>query len=560
MNIIRSFAFVLLACLATSHIAIAHGDRTIYYNGKIFTGNPRNPWAEGVVVEGRLINAVGTNQQVLALKRKGTVLVDLLGKTLVPGFNDAHAHPFDTTSFPRAVHLNSAAEFVPGPGPSLEAIISLVKQGAATHPPGTWLMASVGTRFIENPAANRFAFQDVSPHHPVLLASWFGHGTYLNTKAMQVIGIGEQEPDPFGGFYERVPGSNVITGIAHEYAEHLIRRYFASQMTDAEFITLYERFARDAAAMGYTSVQEFSVGVPQRRHLNLLARSELPIKWRAICFPFALDESCDEQLPLQRKPSAHLTASGIKWIADGTFIERLSFLSKDYADAPGVRGQLNFPADAIQSQLKRSVVGKPVDAQPMFHAVGDATADTILDRMSVLAEDRDWRVRRPRIEHGTLLRADRYVDARRKGVIVVQNPLHFSLAPITDVRFPPALLAEIDPMRSLLDANVTVAIGSDAVAGPGNPFLDLFFALLQPTRPAEALTMEQAVVAYTRTSAEAEFQEQRKGTIEPGKAADLTLLSQDIFTVPLEAIPATRALLTIVDGAVVHDARANAFR
>jgi len=555
MNIFRVFAFFLLAGLATSSIAVAHSDRTIYYNGKIFTGNPRNLWAEGVVVDGSLIGAVGTTQQVLALKRKGTILVDLLGQTMVPGFNDAHVHPFDTTSFPRAVHLNSAAEFVPGPGPSLEEIVSLVKQGAATHPPGTWLMASVGSQFIENPAANRFAFQDVSPDHPVLLASWFGHGTYLNTKAMQVIGIGEQEPDPFGGFYERLPGSRVLTGIAHEYAEHLIRRYFASQMTDAEFITLYERFARDAAAMGYTSVQEFSVGLPYRRHLNLVAGSELPIKWRAICFPLVLNESCDEQLPLQRKPSAHLTASGIKWIADGTFIERLSLLSQDYADAPGVRGQLNFPADAIQSQLKRSVVGKPIEAQPMFHAVGDATADTILDRMSVLADDRDWRVRRPRIEHGTLLRADRYVDARRKGVIVVQNPLHFSLAPIANVRLSPSLLAEIDPMKSLLDSGVMLAIGSDAVAAPGNPFLDLFFSLVQPTRPSEALTIEQAVIAYTRTSAAAEFQEQRKGTIEPGKAADLVLLSQDIFAVPPVAIPATRAILTIVDGKVVYDAR-----
>src|SRR5262249_40427664 len=149
----------------------------------------------------------------------------------------------DSTSFPRAVHLNSAAEFVPGPGPTLREVIDLVARGAAETPPGTWLMASVGTSVVEDPYANRFALQDAAPEHPVLLAAWYGHGTILNTKAMEVIGIGEEEPDPFGGFYDRLPNSNVITGVVHEYAEHRIRRYFAEQMTDEEFKALYEAFA-----------------------------------------------------------------------------------------------------------------------------------------------------------------------------------------------------------------------------------------------------------------------------------------------------------------------------
>ena len=561
MSLARLLTFVIIAlsCMSTSAFAdsfAGHG-RTIYYNGRIFTSNEHQLRAEAVAIEGRLIIAVGTTKQVMYFKENDSTLVDLHGMTMIPGFNDAHVHPFDTTSFPRSVRLNSAADFIPNPGPSLQEIVSLVEKGAAGSPAGTWLFASVGTNVVEDLNANRFALDGVSPNHPVLLAAWYGHGTFLNTKAMQTIGIGEQEPDPFGGFYDRVPGSNVITGVAHEYAEHLIRRYFAEQMTDAEFKTLYESFAAAAAQMGYTSVQEFSVGVPQRRHLDLVAQSRIPIRWRAICFPLTLDEKCD--IPLEfspLRPLPGLTASGIKWIADGTDIERAAFLREDYADAPGVRGHLNFPAGTIETELERSAAGPVIAAQPLFHSVGDGTSDTILDKMNAVASDTQWKLRRPRIEHGTLLRPDRYASARSKGVYIVQNPIHFALAPISNVRFAPDQLADIDPMKSLLEADIKLAIGSDSVVAPGNPYLDLFFAITHPSRQSEALTIEQAVIAYTKTSAAAEFQEQWKGTLEPGKLADFVVLSQDIFDIklPAPAIIGTRSLLTVVDGKVVYDA------
>jgi predicted amidohydrolase YtcJ len=539
---------------AASELATAH-NRTIYYNGKVFTSNERHLWAEGVVVQDSLIVFVGTTQQVLAFKKADTKLVDLKGATMVPGFNDAHVHPFDPTVFPHAVVLNLATDFLPNPGPSLQDILTLVRRGAAENPPGTWLMASTGTNVVEDPKTTRLALDEAAPNHPVLLAPWFGHGTVINTKAMQIVGIGEQEPNPVGGFYDRFPGSNVINGVLHEYAEHQLRRYFAGLMTDQELRAMYERFAASAARMGYTSVQEMSVGVPQARHLDVVAQSNIPIRWRVICFPLSLDESCDAPSQFSpARPFPRLTASGIKWIADGTDIERLAFLREDYADAPGVRGQPNFPTDVLDQQLKRSLRGPILESQPLFHTVGDATADMILDRMSAVASDAQWRLRRPRIEHGTLLRQDHYESARSKGAFIVQNPVHFALAPIAAARFSPDQLAEVDPMRSLLNANIKVALGSDAIVAPGNPFLDLFFALIQPTHPSEALTIEQAVIAYTRTSAEAEFQELWKGTIEPGKLADLVVLSQDIFHVAPPDIPRTQTLLTIVGGKVVYDA------
>jgi predicted amidohydrolase YtcJ len=275
--------------------------------------------------------------------------------------------------------------------------------------------------WVQGLAADRFALDSAAPNHPVLLSAWYGHGTFLNSKAIQVMGLAEDEPDPFGGFYDRMPGTNILNGVAHEYAEHLVRRYFATQMTDAELQSLYESFAAAAARTGYTSLQELSIGVPQERHLRVLSKSRLPVRWRAICLPLDLNESC--AIPSGFAQTSQLTASGIKWVADGTYIEHAAFQEQDYADAPG------------------------------------------------------------------------------------------------------------------------------------NPWLDLFFAQLQPTRPAEALTIEEAVIAYTRTAAEAEFQEQRKGTLEPGKLADFVALSQDIFSLPKdhpETILGTFPVLTVVGGKTVY--------
>lgn len=557
MKLRRLFSVAALAVsLSVSTGAFAQHQRTIFFNGKVFTANPNQLWAKGLVMEGKVITVVGSTEEVLRAAESDSTLIDLKGLPLIPGFNDAHVHPFDSTSFPRAVALNSASDFVPGPGPTLDEVIQLVRRGAAEAPPGTWLFVNIGAAIIENPAANRFALDAASPDHPVLLASWFGHGTYFNTRGMHAIGLAEDEPDPFGGFYERLPGTRIVNGVAHEYAEHRIRAYFASQMTDQELQRLYEVFAAGAARMGYTSVQAMSIGIGQQRHVDVLARSRIPIKWRAICFPLTLRESCDARPSLVPDRSPLIVNSGIKWIADATMIERGALLTEDYADAPGVRGRLNFPPSAIAAELERSLTGEIERTQPLFHTVGDGTSDTVLDTMDLLASDAVWRARRPRIEHGTLLRPARYESARRKGVFVVQNPLHFSLAPIVQARFSPALLADVDPMKSLLKAGVKVALGSDSVGSPGNPYLDLFFARVQPTRPAEALTVEEAVIAYTKTAAEAEFQDHLKGTLQPGKRADLVVLSQDIFTLPPPAIPGTRTLLTVVDGEIVFDAGA----
>jgi predicted amidohydrolase YtcJ len=137
---------------------------------------------------------------------------------------------------------------------------------------------------------------------------------------------------------------------------------------------------------------------------------------------------------------------------------------------------------------------------------------------------------------------------------VVQNATHLALAPVFAERFEPQVFAELEPLRSLLDEGIPLALGTDGIGRAQSPFVDLFLAMIHPTHPSEALTLEQGLVAYTRGSAYAEMQEHVKGTLAPGKLADLAVLSQDIFHVPPPAIMSTGSVLTMVGGRVVWDA------
>lgn len=240
-----------------------------------------------------------------------------------------------------------------------------------------------------------------------------------------------------------------------------------------------------------------------------------------------------------------LKVSGIKWVLDGTPLERGASLREPYRDRKNWSVRLNFPQEEIVSMVRESLKW---DDQLLVHCVGDGAVEAVFNAMEGISGV-DWTKKRVRIEHGDGLVADLIPRARRLGVVVVQNPLHLNFADILKERF--GSDTPISLYRSLLDAGIPLAFGSDA---PMNPYRDIMLAVMHPINPSEALTREQAVEAYTRVSAFAEFEEQEKGTITTGKLADIAVLSQDIFTAPPKTLPETRSILTIVGGQVVHDA------
>ena len=187
----------------------------------------------------------------------------------------------------------------------------------------------------------------------------------------------------------------------------------------------------------------------------------------------------------------------------------------------------------------------------MLHVVGDAAIAAVLDAFQDTGGPR-WILLRPRLEHGDMLQAADFARAARMGITLVQNPSHFMIAPVLQQRLGAERAGQMDQVKGAIAAGIPFAIGSDGVL---NPFLNIMFAAMNPTNPSQALTVEQSVAAYTRGSAAAELADRQKGTIATGMLADLALLSQDIFKVPITDLPRTTSVLTIVNGRIVHESK-----
>ena len=539
---VRALALVAAVCLSAVACSREDPPDLILVNGNVLTADASRPTVEALAVRGEFIIAVGATADIEALARAQTRRIDLQGRTVVPGFNDAHAH-FSVD--PEGQHLSFATM-----EPSWDEVRGAITRTAAKAPAGTWIYGVVGHSVVLDERVTRAALDRVAPAHPVLLRAYYGHGYILNTAAMRSLVIKDDEPDPFGGHFERVKGSNRINGRVWEYAAWNLDRLLGQRVTDEEAIAAMRAMAQEALGFGITSLQLMPASMSIDRFVELLVKAELPVRVRAI--PFALTEvgrrhrSETRRAPFLKYPTSNVTVSGIKWVLDGTPYERGAALRGDYADKPGARGALNFPEAEVGVMVREAV---DIDQPLLFHVAGDRSAALVIDTLENHRAVGDWPARRVRLEHGDGVIADLIPRARALGLIVVQNPSHFSDAALFHARWGTGM----QPLRSLIEAGIPVAIGSD---GPLNPGLNIMLATLHPSSPGEAITREQALRAYTTVSAFAEQTENVKGTLTAGKVADLAVLSHDIMTVPPPELPKTRSVLTIVGGKIVFDANA----
>jgi len=255
----------------------------------------------------------------------------------------------------------------------------------------------------------------------------------------------------------------------------------------------------------------------------------------------------DEGRDLLGKGTPFITVSGTKWMLDGTPDEG-TFAPRDDRRAVDVVFKelgLTFPNSELSKMLDETLQSHD---QALFHVSGYPAAKSLLHAMMDSGGPAVWKQRRVRIEHGDGLLPDLLPAAKQLGVVVIQNPQHFTGLPSALVARLSAIHAQ--PLKSLLQQGIPLGLGSDDEM---NPYLDIMLATSHPNDPSEAITREQAVKAYTLTSAFAESTETDKGSLEPGKLADLAVLSQDIFVIAGEELPKTQSILTIVGGKVVYD-------
>ena len=519
----------------------------ILTGGKVFTADSTRPWAEAVAIRGERIAAVGTTAQITRLAGPRTRRLALGGRVVVPGFIDAHEH---VGAAEYGVSFSTGTE--PMPDPDVGQVLDSLRALAARTPAGTWLHAVVGLRVLEDTAARRAALDRVAPNHPVLLWVWTGHDMLVNTAGLRALAVPEDVRDPVGGHYTR-DAAGRLTGHLDDYAEWAALRRLYSSLPDSVLVGEFRRYAAEGLGLGITSVHAMHGYLDPAVTTRVLRAARLPLRLRLIPYPMtdARGLRGDEWRGHAGNLAPRTTVAGVKWVLDGSPFDRRMLMRAPYADRPGWHGQLQFPVDTVRAILARALATRE---QLHLHVSGDSTVRVVFTLMQALAPDSAWRPLRLRLEHGDFVSGELLPVARRLGVVIVQNPTHFAIDPALLRRRYGRVPAQFQTVRSILAAGVPLALGSD---GPRSPGLNLMFAVTHPTVPTEALTREQAVTAYTRGSAYAEFAEREKGTLAPGMLADLAVLSQDIFTVPAEALPATTSVLTLVGGTVVHDALAN---
>lgn len=513
----------------------------VLLGGKVFTSDPGNPWAQAVAIQDGEIVSCGSDEEVLALTSGWDDVrkIPLDGKLVIPGLNDAHMHH---TPDPSGIRL----PIDPVADPDFATITPMIEEAVSSSPSGTWIFGVMGITLINDKGLTRRELDTIAPDHPIILLGLTNHTNVVNTAAMALLGIDENEPDVLGGAFERYE-DNTVSGRINEYAQWSPQRCFAAMATVDEGAASIQALAAEAASFGITTLQNMSWTAADK-YVEMLKAADPAIRVRVIRFPPSGKEGryLGEGTSLPKSVGPRIEVSGTKWILDGTTVERAAAMGRPYADAPETSGELNFPPTEIQEMLNESLRSGD---QLLLHAIGTEALQAVLDAVhAVGGKSIDWREKGLRIEHGDGLTEAHISDLREMGIEVVQNPTHFLFPQIYGPRFGEGVL--FASFSKLLKNDIPMGIGSD---GPLNPFLGIMAAVIHPANPEEAISVEDAVVAYTHGSAVAEQKGDVKGRLRPGYVGDLAVLSQDIFQADPQTLPGTQSLLTVVAGHVVHD-------
>jgi hypothetical protein len=552
---------VLLALSAFCSAAYSKEASLILVNGKVWTENPALPIAHAVALDGNKILAVGDDASIRKLAGPDTKVIDLRGRLLLPGFNDAHVHFLDGGGSLISVNLstaNSPAEF-------RERVATF----ARTRGPGAWLRNGNWDHQRWNPPnlPNHQLIDEVCDDHPALLWRTDGHMALANALALKLAGIDRNTKDPPGGEIERDKEGNP-TGILKDSATALVVRVMPP-LSAREQDQAMEAALHEAAIHGITSVQNLAdtpedESQPQafREFQKFERESKLTVRIYQGVRVRDLKMFADPGVVAPFGNSL-LRIGNLKAFADGALGSETAWMDEPFANNPLNRGLASPDLLDVEKFYGEMRGADKAGLQLTIHAIGDHAISTILDLFARLEQDNGPADRRPRIEHVQHLHPADYPRFAKLGVIASMQPYHA----IDDGRWAekvigPERIHSSYAWKSLLDAGATLAFGSDWPVAPLDAVMGIYAAATRQTldgknpngwTPEQRITVAQAVHAYTVNSAFAEHQEKVKGSIEPGKLADLVVLSNDIFSIPPDQIQKTTVDLTIFDGRVIFE-------
>ena len=545
----------LAAALSPSMVLAQARADTILLGGKVWTGNASQPEAAAIALLDGKVAAVGSDAQIRRWAGPATQVIELRGRRVVPGFNDAHVHFFDGGQGLASVQLRDAA--------SPEVFRDRIGAYAATLEKDRWVLNGNWDHERWTPAnlPTRQLIDAATPDHPVFVNRLDGHMALANSLVLKRAGITRDTPDPPGGSIVR-DASGEPTGVLKDAAMNAVYAVIP-EANASEIATALRAAMRNANENGVTSVQDMSASPDiLRAYQRLLDDGDLTVRvygaqplaqWERLAAPGIRAGFGNDMLHIGR----------LKGFADGSLGSTTALFFEPYLDEPGTSG---LPSDEMvdrAAMLDDMIGADAAGLQLAVHAIGDKANATILDMFAEVARRNGPRDRRLRIEHAQHFRLSDIPRMHAQGVIASMQPYHA----IDDGRWAEKRIGAerakgTYAFRSLLDSGAVLAFGSDWFVAPMEPLMGIYAAVTRRTLdgahpdgwvPEQKISVAEAVRAYTFGSAYAEGQEAVKGTLQPGKLADLVVLSEDIFAIDPAKIADVRVDATLLGGKLVFE-------
>ncbi len=548
----------LLALIAISVMTVSCNNSKptadmIITNARIWTGNAEQPFAGAMAVSGDTIVAVGGKGEVMKHRSAESTVIDLGGRFVAPGFIDSHLHLLQGGSNLASVQLRDAS--TPG------EFIKRIKEFAATQKPGTWILGGDWDGMGWESLPRREWIDSVTPDNPVFVSRLDGHMALANTLALKLAGVDRRVKDVSGGTIER-DGRGELTGIFKDNAMDLISFKIPEQSEEEVDRAL-------VAAMNYLA----SNGVTSAHAVDAASYADGLARVRArggqitrIYYLQTISRWKDmkDQVEKDGRGDRWISTGGVKGFVDGSLGSHTAAFIEPYTDLQTDTGLFVNSEEDLYNWISES---DKAGLQVVIHAIGDRAINSLLNIYERVAMENGERDRRFRIEHSQHLAPG---DIKRYGelkVIASMQPYHA----IDDGRWAeeyigPERVKTTYAFRSLLDSGATLAFGSDWFVAPATPLEGIYAAVTRRTLdgknpegwvPEQKITVEEALKAYTINAAYASFEEDLKGTLEPGKLADFVVLDRDITAIDPAEIWNVKAQQTWVGGKKVFDRTEN---
>ena len=548
----------LIAVLAMAVMAVSCNNSKqpadmIITNARIWTGNAEQPFAEAMAVSGDTIIAVGSKGEVMKHRSDAGTVIDLGGRFVAPGFIDSHVHLLQGGSNLASVQLRDAS--------TPEEFIRRIKEFAATQKPGTWILGGDWDGMGWESLPQKGWIDSLTPENPVFVSRLDGHMALANTLAMKLAGVDLKVKDVSGGTIER-DSRGEPTGIFKDNAMDLISVRIPDP-TDEEVDRALVAAMNYLASNGVTSVHAvdgagYADGIARVRardeQITRIYYMKTISRWKDL----------SEQVEREGHGDKWVSTGAVKGFVDGSLGSHTAAFIEPYTDLQTDTGLFVNSEEDLYRWISES---DKAGLQVVIHAIGDRAINFLLNTYERVADENGERDRRFRIEHSQHLAPGdikRYAELK---VIASMQPYHA----IDDGRWAeeyigPERIKTTYAFRSLLDSGATVAFGSDWFVAPATPLEGIYGAVTRRTLdgknpegwvPEQKITVEEALKAYTVSAAYASFEEDIKGSLEPGKLADFVVLASDITAIDPVEIWDMKVQQTWVGGKKVFDRTEN---